>query len=914
MNIDKLAQGPMTFSSANEEILHLRQEIANHRLEAKNFENRIKPEDHAKDVLREHYSKLPEKVLGKPMLMGDLEKKKFLQNLQPRKTDEQVSDLVGIMLLKGVHNVISLVKEMRKSELEDDFHRFLINFLLAPHEDLEKKLDKKELQALHLKLYEIILPDRSEEQNKNPKEFMALMEQFYAAMLAIAYDNQNTENNYYTLEIAKPNDSQEVSFFVSAPKEMSDLFEKTILGLFPMAKILAREEDYNIFSENGLPLVASAKASKISALPFKTYDKIEGDTMALIISAFSKLQKTDEGAALQIVLRPAGEIFFKKYSAMLDQLRKGDTLKRVLARESFLTDFFATVKDIHKASSESEKEKDKTKDKKREDEVAIEKISEKIKSTILDVNLRLIVSAKSLARSRSILNEMSSTFKQYSEIDGNSLDFKELEKNNLNQAVHNFIYRLWNSEESLPLNFKELATIYHLPTYIKDFSQIKSQPFTSVPAPLNLPQTGLFLGVNDYRHLHTKIFLPNEDRLRHLYIIGQTGTGKSVLLKNLILQDIHNGDGCCFIDPHGEDLIDILSAIPKERWDDVIYFDPANTDRPMGLNMLEYDRSKPEQKTFVINELFSIFKKLFGESSPESMGPAFEQYFRNSAGLVMEHPESGCTLMDISRVLSDKEYREYKLAHSKNPLINLFFKNAQATSGEQAFENFVPYVTNKFDIFVSNEIMRPIIAQEKSAFNIAEIMDQKKIFLVNLGKGRLGDINANLIGLILVGKFLMAALGRENPRESPPFYLYLDEFQNIATSTISVILSEARKYKLSLTLAHQYIGQLPEDIKNAVFGNVGSKIIFRVSNEDAKFLEPSFEPIIKAKDIMKTENLNAYTSLLINSTPQKPFNIHEEFSAKGSLETLETLKEMSYQKYGRAREEVEAEIMKKFQS
>ncbi len=400
--------------------------------------------------------------------------------------------------------------------------------------------------------------------------------------------------------------------------------------------------------------------------------------------------------------------------------------------------------------------------------------------------------------------------------------------------------------------------------------------------------------------------------MRHVYVIGQTGTGKTVMLKNMILQDIYAGRGCCFIDPHGEDIVDILGNIPKERWGDVIYFDPAHTENVMGLNMLEFDRNKPEQKTFVINELFSIFKKLFAESSPESMGPAFEQYFRNSAALVMEHPESGCTLFDISRVLSDEDYRNYKLAHSKNPLINQFFKNALATTGESGFENYVPYITNKFDIFTSNEIMRPIIGQEKSSFNVLDIMDNEKIFLVNLSKGRLGEINANLIGLILVGKFLMAALGRENPSEKPPFYLYLDEFQNISTPSISAILSEARKYKLSLTMAHQYIKQLPENIKSAVFGNVGNKIVFRVSEEDAKFLEASFAPVFSAADIMKIENLNAYVSILVNGYPQKPFNIKEGFPPRGDKEVIKILKEISYEKYARPRAEVEAEIMKKF--
>lgn len=900
------------FSSPEEEVKFLREEISKRQEVTRNFSERITREDHVKDILREHLSLSAEEVLPKHIPVNDYEKKKLLDGLKEKKTDEQVSDLVSIMLDKGIHSAISIVRDMKDKELESDFHRFVVNFLLMPHDDsLEKSLSRTEWKALNFKLYEVILPDnKSKEEGKTVKDFISFMEQFYASMLSIAKDIQNKDNDYYTLEISKPNDSNEVSFFVSIYKDVSDLFEKSLLGLFPDATIRYSNEDYNIFSNTGFQVAAYAVGVKTSALPFKTYDKMDGDPISLIMSAFTKLQKKGEGAALQIIVRPAGEKFFKKYSNMLESLRKGQTLKRILDKESFVKDFILTFQEANRTKEEVEK--DKAKPKKLEDEKAEQNIAKKMESTILDTNLRLIVNAEDLQRAKSILNEIASTFSQYSETESNSLQFKVLEGKRLNEEIHNFIYRLWNDDESLPLNFKELATFYHLPSYVKNFSQLKKTDSSSAPAPMDLPQDGLFIGTNVFRHLSTKIFLPEKDRLRHVYVIGQTGTGKSVMLKNMIIQDIKAGNGCCFIDPHGQDLLEILGNVPRERWDDVIYFDPAYTDRPMGLNMMEFDPNKPEQKSFVINELLSIFKKLFAEASPESMGPAFEQYFRNSAGLVMEHPESGNTLLDISRVLSDKDYREYKLAKSKNPLINQFFKNAEATTGEQGFENFVPYITSKFDVFVSNEIMRPIISQEKSSFNISEIMDNKKIFLVNLSKGKLGEINANLIGLVLVGKFLMAALGRDNPESKPPFYLYLDEFQNISTPSISAILSEARKYKLSLTIAHQYIKQLPENIKAAVFGNVGSKIVFRISEEDAKFLEASFTPAFTYSDIMKIENLNAYTSLLINDYPQKPFNIKEEYNSRGDKDTRDALKEISYQKYGRDKAEVEEEIMKKF--
>lgn len=909
----------LKFSTPEEEIKFLREEISRRGEITKNFEGRISKEDNAKDVVREYLQNTPKSVLPHGYELRATEQKKLLEILKPKATDEKVSELVAVMLDRGLHTSINLVRDLKDKEVGDDFHRFLVTFLMTPYDEkIVRGLDKAHWKALNMRLYELVLPEKSGEEGKSVKEFIVFMEQFYAGMLAITSDTKNKENDYYSLEIAKPNNSNEISFFVSVSKERADLFEKTILALFPDIIVKQSTEDYNIFSHSGFPVAAYASTLKTPALPIRTYEKIEGDPISLIMSAFTKLKREGEAASMQILVRPAGEEFLKRYTAILEEMRKGETLKRIVARDSFVKEFIMTFKDMQK--SEEDLKKDKEKPKKLEDEKALEYVAYKLSSTIVDTNIRILANAETLPRAKAILHEMASTFIQYTEVDGNSLQFKMLEGNRLNEEINNFIYRLWNSGESLPLNLKELATLYHIPGYVKNFSQLKKTSATTAPAPMDLPQEGLFLGINEYRHLKTKVFLPEKDRLRHVYIIGQTGTGKSVMLKNMILQDIIEGRGCCFIDPHGEDIQDILGNIPRERWDDVIYFDPADTSMPMGLNMLEFDQNKPEQRTFVINELFSIFKKLFAESSPESMGPAFEQYFRNSAGLVMEHPESGCTLLDISRVLSDEDYRNYKLAHSKNPLINQFFKNALATTGESGFENYVPYITNKFDIFVANEIMRPIISQERSSFNISEIMDNQKIFLVNLSKGRLGDLNASLIGLILVGKFLMAALGRENPETKPPFYLYLDEFQNISTPSISAILSEARKYKLSLNVAHQYIGQLHESIKGAIFGNVGSKIVFRVSEEDAKFLEASLSPTFSAADIMKVENFNAYVALLINGYPQKPFNIIEKyflnhdsyFSPRGDKEVIEMLKQVSKEKYGRPRAEVEEEVMKKF--
>jgi len=556
----------------------------------------------------------------------------------------------------------------------------------------------------------------------------------------------------------------------------------------------------------------------------------------------------------------------------------------------------------------SKKEEKKINDK------AVENISEKLKSTIMGTNIRIVASAETSLRAKQILADIESSFNQFTESDRNGFNFHHLEGDSLNDLVHDYSYRTFSNNYSMPLNLKELATIFHFPYGIASSPQLKQAKAGIAPAPIEMGNKGVILGINSYRGKDTEIHFAPEDRMRHLYVIGQTGTGKTTIMKNMIAQDIAMGHGVCYIDPHGTDIQDILSYIPRERIDDVIYFDPAYTDRPMGLNMLEYDPKYPEQKTFVVNELMSIFNKLFDMKT--SGGPMFEQYFKNSAFLVMEDPASGSTLLEIGRVLSDKSFREMKLSHCKNPIITQFWKNAEQTTGDQSLANFVPYITSKFDNFISNDIMRPVVLQEKSVFNFRDIMDNKKILLVNLSKGRLGDINANLIGLLIVGKIQMAALSRVDMygKKMEDFYLYIDEFQNVTTDSIESILSEARKYRLSLTVAHQYIAQLEENIKDAVFGNVGSMAVFRVGADDAQFLESKFKPVFTASDIMKIDNHNAYLSLLVNGQPTKPFNIKTFPPPEGIIEIVDKIKELSYLKYGRDRAEVEEEIMNKYRN
>ena len=454
-----------------------------------------------------------------------------------------------------------------------------------------------------------------------------------------------------------------------------------------------------------------------------------------------------------------------------------------------------------KKEKEEEKKEKYMKGRRAVDEGAVEKIGNKIKSTIMKANIRVIASGETKERAEVILKEIESSFNQFSETASNSFVFEQASGSELKKLFHDFSYRTFSSDKTLPLNLKELASVFHFPVGIGSQPQLKEAKAGIAPAPIEMGHEGIILGINSYRGRDTEIHLAREDRMRHFYVIGQTGTGKTNIMLNMITQDIKNGDGCCYIDPHGTDIQTILSRIPKERIDDVIYFDPAYTARPMGLNMLEYDPKYPEQKTFVVNEMMGIFNKLFDMKI--GGGPMFEQYFRNSAFLVMEDPESGSTLLEITRVLADKEFRDLKLARCKNPIIKQFWVSAEQTTGDQSLANFVPYISSKFDNFISNDIMRPVVLQQNSVFNFRKIMDEKKILLVNLSKGRLGDINANLIGLVLVGKIQMAALSRVDMFGKPmnDFYLYIDEFQNVTTDSIASILSEARKYRLSLNIA-----------------------------------------------------------------------------------------------------------------
>jgi hypothetical protein len=860
-----------------------------------------------------HKNRAPEKTLAPEYRMAPAETHRIALNLSPQDDDATMLELQGIMETRGIHNAFSVLAKLNSPHIEDDFHRFLVQYVLSGMSIKGMGESQPEWKALHMTLYEITLPEGSGSEGERAKSFKELtsaMEQFYAGMLAVedAYAN---EPPYFTLELAVPTDAPHLKFYASVPQSRADLFEKQLLAVFPNARVNPQPDDYNVFTEDGTSYGSYATLAHEHALSLKDYTDFDYDPMNSLLNAFDKLAAEGEGASVQFVVKPKVGVYDATHRRILSALRNGESRGRALK----ISHEFG--KEVSRELGEMFRSQKKGEGEKQVDEAAITSVEKKHAAPMTETNIRIVSSSRDPKHADRMLGELEAAFNAYEDTTGNRITWKRVKGSKAERLFREYSFRLPAPSSRMALSIRELTTMYHFPPNgVASSPHLAQTRFATAAAPIGMRQAGIHLGANSFRGNTTEVYMEPQDRLRHLYVIGQTGTGKTSFLKTLIEQDIKNGEGVCFIDPHGNDIMDVLASIPPERYEDVIYFDPAYLDRPFGLNMLEYDPAKPEQKTFIVNELLAIFRRLYGDV-PESMGPAFEQYFRNATLLVMEDPASGSTMLDIARVLSDTEFRYKKLARSRNPVVNQFWNEiATKAEGEASLANIVPYITNKFDDFTANDFMRPIVGQQESSFKFRDIMDNRKILLVNLSKGRLGERNANLLGLVLVGKLFMAALSRADSvgKDLPPFYLYIDEFQNITTDSIPGILSEARKYKLSLTIAHQFLKQVDEKIRDAVFGNVGSMAVFRVGEEDAEFFGKQFAPTIQPLDFVNIENYNAYVRMLAGGVPQKPFNLTTLPPYRGNPGQVDDLRELSYLTYGRDRREVETMIHERYLS
>lgn len=912
-------EGPVhPIATPEEELAYLRAQIAAKEEELAQLKQEKPRTEIARERIVHHRIATPEEAFTQSYHVPEAQVAEHARvlslNLDPASTDSTIAELRDIMETKGVRNAMAVLDKLASPHLDDDFHRFLVQYLVAgmPIQGLAE--NQPEWKALHMTLYEIALPEKKGEDGNTRmrplRELISSMEQFYSGMLSLESARPG-ELSYMTLELAVPVDRSHLMFYAAVPNSRRDLFEKQLTAVFPDAIATVQPNDYNVFVDGGTAMGAVAYFKDQPMLPLKDYQDFDYDPLNTVLNAFAKIAPEDEGAALQIVFKPAGHHYTEHYRRILHQLRKGEHRSRAFSLpETFVGDLAREAVGVFVP-------KQKHNEQRPVDEVAVQQVEKKVAAPIVSTNIRIVASSMDAHRAEQILAEIEAPFHQFENTIGNRIDFKRPDRGGLKRFFRDYSFRLYEKATNMPLSLRELTTLYHFPPQGIDSSpHLKQSRAASAPAPTELPKEGTIIGTNTYRGVTTEVRITPEDRLRHLYVIGQTGSGKSGMLRTLIDQDIRAGNGVCFIDPHGNDVIEVLASIPPERYEDVIYFDPAYIERPFGLNMLEYDPARPEQKSFIVNELLMIFRQLYGDV-PESMGPAFEQYFRNATQLVMEDPSSGSTLMDIGRVLSDAAFRNLKLSRSNNPVVNQFWNEiATKAEGEASLQNIVPYITNKFDEFTASDFMRPIIGQQESSFKFRELIDSKKILLVNLSKGRLGERNANLLGLIIVGKLFMAALSRADSvgTNFPPFYLYIDEFQNITTSSIPGILSEARKYKLSLTIAHQYLAQVDEKIRGAVFGNVGNMAVFRVGEEDGEFFAKQFAPVFTALDFVNIENRNAYARILAKGVPQKPFNIRTIDLRPGNPDQVDDLRQLSFLTYGRDRATVEGIIRARYLS
>ena len=906
---------PDKFKSPEEELAYLRERVAEKEAEMETQGSRFESDRIAKREIATYASLPPATILHEAVVMPEHDILKNVLKLEPESHDRQVDEILRLVQQSGIRNALSVASKMKNPHLEDDVHRALVRYIAEGLPDKGMGVPERVRRSLNMVLFEIQPQahgegEARENQQHKLEQLLSSSEQLYAGLISLVDSHEG-----FSLEIAVQEGTEEAFLYLGVPRAKKVLAERLISSVFPNARMSESRGDYNIFNYEGKHAAAYATLAEHPSLPLKTPDLFEHDPMNVLLAAFAKIAKHGEGAALQITVSTEGDRYNMHYKKILRQLEKGKTFhKAIRVPESTLGEVVHTMAKQVFMPKEYEMEVEKQ-FRRTSDQIATEEITKKLKSRITPVSIRLVASAPTAHRAEELLSNLKAPFNQYDDPKGNQLVFKDVGSWGLSNFLHGFTYREFDHSIAMPLSLGEITSIFHFTAERLTTSRELKRSFAKqAPAPVETPAEGITIGINKYGADETPVHFGPSDRLRHAYVIGQTGTGKTGFLKNMIIQDIKNGEGVCFIDPHGNDIEDILASIPPERMQDVIYFDPAHTARPMGLNMLEYDRSKPEMKTFVVDEVYGIFRKLYADV-PEAFGPMFEQYYRNAVQLVVEDPDSGSTFVEIPRVFADTAFRNLKLSHCNNPIIVQFWRKiAEQAQGDPSLENVAPYITSKFDVFLTNDIMRPIVSQEKSAFNFREIMDSKKIFLANLSKGRLGDRNTALLGLILVSKFLQAAFSRVDTRGDllPVFYLYIDEFQNFATPSISTILSEARKYKLSLTIAHQFIAQLEEDIRDAVIGNVGTKAAFRIGTQDAEFLEKQFTPIFSQQDLENLPNRTAVLSLLVNGVPARPFTIQTQDLPTMDYSVVDGLKELSYKTYGKDREEVESEIRRKF--
>ncbi|GAC1498885.1 MAG: hypothetical protein NVS1B10_01060 [Candidatus Saccharimonadales bacterium] len=697
-----------------------------------------------------------------------------------------------------------------------------------------------------------------------------------------------------------------VYFYAAVPVSLLEVVKQAISSAYPSAQ-LEEVAEHNIFSPVGKvsgTLGGELNLKESFAYPIATYQDLKRDAMQSLLNSLSTLGKED-GAGIQILLRPANPSWRKTATSVAANKRKGNKSLGIVD----------LIKDLGQAFIKPPEAKDgdsKKPELSNLDQSIVDSIDEKTRHPGYEVVIRIVASSNISQRAQAILNNIVASFALYDAPGKNG--FKYSPAKDIDGLITSYIMRFFPQQHNKNiLNSVELATLFHFPDERSiPTTQLIRQDSKQVDGPRNIPDEGLLLGYNVFRGANKPIRLGLGDRQRHMYVVGQTGTGKSTFLENLALQDMLSGNGFAFVDPHGDVAERLLSMVPKERTEDVIYFSPADMDHPMGLNLFEYNN--PDQKDFLIQEALGMLYKLYDPQHQGIMGPRYEHLFRNAALTIMADPEGG-TFVDIPKLFRDPKYVQQKLQHVKDLSVLEFWQKEMPQSQRSSeFGDVVSWFVSKFGAFLSNEMMRNIIGQTKSAFDLRDIMDNKKILLVNLSKGRTGELNSKLLGMIFVMKVQAAAMSRSDIDEDQrvDFSLYVDEFQNFSTDSFATIMSEARKYHLNLIVANQFTTQLTEEIRDAVFGNMGTIVSFRIGQNDVDSIGQYFQPTFDGEDLLRVPNHNTIVRTLIGGVPTHPFSM-ATLPALGSPNPnlAIALKQLTSAKYGRPRSVVETEIYKR---
>ena len=701
-----------------------------------------------------------------------------------------------------------------------------------------------------------------------------------------------------------------VQYYVVVPIVLEDVVRQAVAAAYPSAR-LEEVKERNIFSQMGKmsgTIGGEFTLKKDFVYPIATYEESKRDASRALLGALASATRQD-GVAVQLLLRPAREGWTKH------SIEAAAKIVKDKGHGKAGTSGFVQSKGLLEAlwkPPEASETKHEEKDLTALEQAALDAIQEKTRYPGYEVLVRVVVSSNTAARSQILLKNIVAAFSLFDSPSFNGFKFSV--SKNIEELVTAYIFRFFPQGVTKNiLNSVELATLFHLPSQNTiPSSQVVRQLSKQVDGPTEIMDEGLLLGYNEFRGTKKPIRLSTNDRRRHTYIIGQTGTGKSVLLENLAFQDMADGRGFAFVDPHGDSVESLLGKVPKHRLEDVIYFNPGDMTSPIGLNMFEFD--SPDQKDFLIQEAINMLYGLYDPGHTGIVGPRLEHIFRNAALLLMSDPAGG-TFIDIPKVLIDPEFMKSKLKYvTDQTVLDFWTKEFPASQRSNEAGEVISWVVSKFGPFISNDAMRNIIGQATSGFNLRDVMDNNKILLVNLSKGRMGELNSKLLGIIFVMKFQAAAMSRADIPESErrDFSLYVDEFQNFATESFESILSEARKYRLNLILGNQFMTQLTDKVREAIIGNVGTVISGRIGITDAEILVKKFTPVFDVEDLTKLPNYQSIVSVMIHNVPSAPFSMSFVPPLGQSNQELSTaLKRLSATKYGKPRDIVEKEIFER---